>query len=38
MRDLGIRRVVTGHDDSGRAVCVEDGAAKRLIGSPRRPT
>ena len=37
MSDLEIRRVVTGHDAEGRAVCVEDANAPRLIQSPRRP-
>lgn len=37
MSDLDIRRVVTGHDAGGRAVCIEDGFAPRRIRNPRRP-
>ncbi len=37
MSDLQIRRVVTGHDGQGRAVCIEDAAAPRIIQIPRRP-
>ena len=37
MPDLKVRRVVTGHDERGRAICVADGPAPRLISNPRRP-
>ncbi len=32
-----IRRVVTGHDENGRAVCVSDGAAVNILQRPNRP-
>ncbi|MGI9203777.1 MAG: cupin domain-containing protein [Woeseiaceae bacterium] len=32
-----IRRVVTGHDTSGRAVCVSDATATNLLQRPSRP-
>ena len=32
-----IRRVVTGHDENGKAVCVSDGAATNILQRPSRP-
>ena len=32
-----IRRVVTGHDDKGRAVCIEDATAEKIFQRPNRP-
>ena len=32
-----IRRVVTGHDDQGRAVCISDGIATNVLQRPNRP-
>jgi len=32
-----IRRVVTGHDDDGRAVCVSDDMASDILQRPNRP-
>lgn len=32
-----IRRVVTGHDENGRAVCVSDDAAVNILQRPNRP-
>jgi naringenin degradation protein FdeH len=32
-----LRRVVTGHDASGKAVVVEDGPAPAVLTNPRRP-
>jgi mannose-6-phosphate isomerase-like protein (cupin superfamily) len=33
----GIRRVVTGHDENGHAVCVSDGAATNILQRDNRP-
>jgi mannose-6-phosphate isomerase-like protein (cupin superfamily) len=32
-----IRRVVTGHDENGKAVCVSDGVATNILQRPSRP-
>ncbi len=32
-----IRRVVTGHDENGRAICVSDAAATDILQRPNRP-
>jgi mannose-6-phosphate isomerase-like protein (cupin superfamily) len=32
-----IRRVVTGHDANGRAVCIADGVATNILQRPNRP-
>lgn len=32
-----VRRVVTGHDENGRAVCISDGAAEHILQRPNRP-
>jgi len=32
-----IRRVVTGHDENGRAICVADSAATKILARPNRP-
>lgn len=32
-----IRRVVTGHDENGRAVCVSDDTASNILQRPNRP-
>ena len=31
------RRVVTGHDDEGRAICIEDEIAEKVFQRPNRP-
>ena len=31
------RRVVTGHDDNGRAVCIPDDVAGNILQRPNRP-
>lgn len=33
----GVRRVVTGHDASGRAIVLEDGPAPAILTNPARP-
>lgn len=33
----GIRRVVTGHDDNGKAIIVSDGVATNILQRPNRP-
>lgn len=39
MKEAPVRRIVTGHDDQGRAVFLEDGAVPRVqrIGGPHGP-
>lgn len=32
-----VRRVVTGHDEHGRAVCISDAAASNILQRPNRP-
>lgn len=32
-----VRRVVTGHNENGRAVCVSDAAASNILQRPNRP-
>lgn len=32
-----VRRIVTGHDDQGRAVVIDDGEATNIVASPARP-
>ncbi|MDH5749432.1 MAG: cupin domain-containing protein [Rhodospirillales bacterium] len=32
-----IRRVVTGHDENGKAVCISDGPATNILQRPSRP-
>jgi len=32
-----VRRVVTGHDENGRAVCISDAAATNILQRPNRP-
>lgn len=33
----GIRRVVTGHDENGKAIIVADGTATNILSRPNRP-
>jgi len=32
-----IRRVVTGHDENGRAICISDATATNILQKPNRP-
>ncbi len=32
-----VRRLVTGHDDNGKAICIMDGAAGNILERPSRP-
>ncbi len=32
-----IRRLITGHDEDGKAICVEDGVAQSVLMNPDRP-
>ncbi|MGI9271236.1 MAG: cupin domain-containing protein [Woeseiaceae bacterium] len=34
---IPVRRVVTGHDDKGRAICVSDSDAENILQRPNRP-
>lgn len=34
---IAVRRVVTGHDENGRAICVSDSDATNILERPNRP-
>lgn len=32
-----VRRLITGHDENGKAICIEDGPAANVLERPNRP-